>query len=406
MGVPLAGPGFPFIIIILQITGALYDVAVIGGTLYDVAVIGGGLAGLSLSINLADKGYSVLLLEKETYPFNRVCGEYISMESWPFLERLGIPLGELSLPRIHTLTVSAPDGYSLTHPLSMGGFGISRYTLDALLAERAISRGVTLYTGNKVTGVTFTGEEFQVLSAKGAFRAKVAVGSFGKRSNLDVRLRRPFIRQQGGKLNNYIGIKYHIRIDLPPGQIGLHNFENGYCGVSAVEEDKYCLCYLTTAANLEKNGNSIAQMEQRVLRRNPHLQDIFTRAEFIRPKPESIARISFAQKSAVDHHLLMTGDSAGMISPLCGNGMSMAFRSGVLAMEVIRPFLEGTVSRGQMEYTYQEAWKRHFSGRMKAGRFIQSFFGKPAPTRLFLQLLKPFPIFIEQIIRRTHGKAF
>jgi flavin-dependent dehydrogenase len=376
------------------------------GSLYDVAIIGGGLAGLSLSINLAGKGYRVLLLEKESYPFNRVCGEYISMESWPFLERLGIPLSTLSLPRIHTLTVSAPDGYSITHPLTPGGFGISRYTLDALLAERAAGSGVALYTGHKVTGVTFTGNRFHIASREGSFQAAVAVGSFGKRSNLDVRMQRPFIRKQGGKLNNYIGIKYHIRVALPPGQIGLHNFENGYCGVSGVDGDKHCLCYLTTAANLEKNGNSIRQMEQAVLYRNPHLRDIFTRAEFIRSKPESIARISFEQKSAVDQHLLMTGDSAGMISPLCGNGMSMAFRSGLLAMEAIQPFLEGTITRGRMENSYQEAWEKQFSARMKTGRLIQSFFGKPGPTKLFLQLLRPFPIFIEQIIRRTHGNAF
>ncbi len=52
---------------------------------YDVAIIGGGLAGLNLSIQLARSGHSVVLFEKETYPFHKVCGEYISMESWNFL---------------------------------------------------------------------------------------------------------------------------------------------------------------------------------------------------------------------------------------------------------------------------------------------------------------------------------
>ena len=61
----------------------------------DLAVIGGGLAGLSLSIQLARAGYRVALYEKENYPFHRVCGEYISMESWPFLKELGIPLDDM-----------------------------------------------------------------------------------------------------------------------------------------------------------------------------------------------------------------------------------------------------------------------------------------------------------------------
>src|SRR5687767_9283184 len=68
------------------------------GTTYDVAIIGGGLGGLSLSIQLARKGYRVVLFEKEKYPYHKVCGEYISMEAWPFLEALGVPLATMQLP--------------------------------------------------------------------------------------------------------------------------------------------------------------------------------------------------------------------------------------------------------------------------------------------------------------------
>ena len=62
--------------------------------IYDTAIVGGGLAGLSLAIRLSKKGYHILLLEKEIYPFHKVCGEYISMESWGFLTALGLPLEE------------------------------------------------------------------------------------------------------------------------------------------------------------------------------------------------------------------------------------------------------------------------------------------------------------------------
>src|ERR1051325_9877761 len=97
---------------------------------YDIAVVGGGLAGLSLSIQLAKKGYSVVLFEKEKYPFHRVCGEYISRESWNFLENLGYPLSDLDLPMINNLIVSAPDGKFIEQSLPLGGFGISRYKID------------------------------------------------------------------------------------------------------------------------------------------------------------------------------------------------------------------------------------------------------------------------------------
>src|SRR5882724_4923865 len=114
---------------------------------YDVAIIGGGLAGLSLSIQLAQKGHRVIVLEKEYYPFHRVCGEYISLESWDFLESLGYPLSEMDLPVIKRLVVSAPNGNTIEHPLGLGGFGISRYKIDAELAALARSNGVEVMEG-------------------------------------------------------------------------------------------------------------------------------------------------------------------------------------------------------------------------------------------------------------------
>ena len=59
---------------------------------YDLAIVGGGLAGLSLSIQMAKAGYRVILFEKEQYPFHRVCGEYISLESWDFCKALELIL--------------------------------------------------------------------------------------------------------------------------------------------------------------------------------------------------------------------------------------------------------------------------------------------------------------------------
>src|SRR6478752_546917 len=94
---------------------------------YDVAIAGGGLAGLAAAILLRKAGWSVILFEREKYPFHKVCGEYISMESWSFLEGLGIPLSQMDLPKIDTLVLTAPNGKSFTTKLPLGGFGISRF---------------------------------------------------------------------------------------------------------------------------------------------------------------------------------------------------------------------------------------------------------------------------------------
>src|SRR5215203_5974062 len=122
-------------------------------TTYDVAVIGGGLAGLSLAIQLARKKFTVVLFEREKYPFHKVCGEYISMESWCFLQHLGVPLHQMHLPVIEKLRLTAPNGKAFTTTLPLGGFGISRYTLDLLLYQLACDSGVTVLEETRVDDV-------------------------------------------------------------------------------------------------------------------------------------------------------------------------------------------------------------------------------------------------------------
>lgn len=383
-----------------------YKIEKVDISLFTVAIVGGGLAGLSLSILLAKAGHKVVLFEKEKYPFHKVCGEYISMESWNFLERLGLNLAQLNLPFIKKLLVSSPNGHFIKSDLDPGGFGISRYYLDNRLKEIASESGVTIHDETKVNEVLFEDEIFLVKFNGGQVEASMVAGSFGKKSNLDVKWQRDFIRQKPNKLNNYIGVKYHVKYDSPNDTIALHNFDNGYCGISKIEENKYCLCYLTTAKNLNKNEGSIKKMEEKVLCRNPFLNRIFSEAQFLFSEPVTISQISFDKKTQVQNHLLMTGDAAGMITPLCGNGMSMALHSSKIAFDSIDLFLAQKITREEMENRYASQWQQEFSSRLRNGRMIQKLFGKVTLTNFFVRSIKHFPFLIQQMIRATHGREF
>jgi flavin-dependent dehydrogenase len=374
---------------------------------YDVAIIGGGLAGLSLSIQLAKAGYAVAVFEKEKYPFHKVCGEYISLESWNFLEEIGIPLSDWNLPIIKQLLISAPNGNHIEHDLPLGGFGISRYKLDSALAGIAKSMGVQVLEETKVNQVEFENKRFIIhTSSSFVCHATIVCGTFGKRSNLDVKWKRNFTRQKNNKLNNYIAVKYHIQSNFPEDMIALHNFSDGYCGISRIEDGKYCLCYLTTAKNLQENHNSIADMEKNILQRNPYLEKIFSAAVFLYDQPVTISQVSFAKKSQVQDHILLIGDAAGMITPLCGNGMSMALHGSKIAFECIEQFLQNKIERHEMEQYYIDRWNKEFSRRLQTGRFIQRFFGSEFLSNLLIRALKPFPAFISWLIRKTHGQPF
>ncbi len=373
---------------------------------FDVAIVGGGLAGLSLSILLAKAGYKVVLFEKEKYPFHKVCGEYISMESWKFIESLGFDLSNAGLPLIKNLIVSSPDGHFIQSELGLGGFGISRYFLDNELKAIAINNQVTLFEETKVNEVTFHNELFTIKYNGGETTAALVAGGFGKRSNLDVKWKRDFINKKPGKLNNYVGVKYHIQSHLPDDTIALHNFKNGYCGISKVEDNKHCLCYLTSAKNLKDHHNSIKEMEQNVLYQNPFLKKIFLESNFLFKEPVTISQISFDKKSQVENHVLMMGDAAGMITPLCGNGMSMAFHSAKITFKTMDAFLKRKISREVMEKQYAAAWRKVFESRLRNGRIIQKLFGKTLLTNVFIRTIKYFPFIIKRMIKATHGKEF
>jgi len=374
--------------------------------LYDVAIIGGGLAGLSLAVQCADAGYAVVLFEKEDYPFHKVCGEYISNESLPFLQRIGVPLQLYHLPQINTLCLSDVSGRLYKFPLHLGGFGISRYTLDNLLYRIALEKGVIVKTNTKVQDVQFAKDCFTIITSEVNYKARVACGAYGKRSNLDVKWKRPFTLQKSNKLNNYIGIKYHIQYLQPDNVIALHNFKDGYCGISKIEGDKCCLCYLTTAANLKQHNNSIGHMEKVLLSQNSQLKDIFNRATFLYQQPLAISQISFEPKAQVENGVLMLGDTAGLITPLCGNGMSMAMHASLLAFGNIDLFLQKRISRTQMENQYATAWRKQFAKRLLAGRMVQRVFGGETSTALFLRVMHSLPSLAKRVIRLTHGEAF
>lgn len=371
----------------------------------DVVIIGGGLAGLFNAILLNRAGYKVLLIERKTYPFHRVCGEYISNETIPFLKKLDIDLEELNVARISRLEITAVSGAKLSKKLDLGGFGLSRYTFDHFLYLKAASEGVNFMLGTKVEDVVFEDNMFRVITSEKEISTPLVIGSFGKRSNLDQKLKRDFFY----KRSPFLAVKFHIKANLPTDLIQLNNYQNGYCGVSKVDGDRWCMCYLAHRDDLRKHGN-LAALEENVIRKNPYLDRIFREAEFLLDKPEVINEISFEKKQPIDHHIFMSGDTAGMIAPLCGNGMTMAIHSAkILAEKIVefyRPQQFSADKRSILEQAYTSAWNKNFAGRLWAGRQLQKLFGKNTATNITLKTLNHLPGVADFLIGKTHGQPF
>ena len=371
----------------------------------EVLIIGGGLAGLAAALDLAGRGRAVAVVERKQYPFHRVCGEYVSNEVLPYLRRLGADPAPLGPADITQFTLSSASGRLLHSPLDLGGFGVSRFALDNFLYRRALAAGVSFYLPDTVAEVAFepAADQHRVTLADGRqLTARVVLGAYGKRANLDRQLQRSFFSQR----SPYLGVKYHLRL---PGfardVIALHNFSDGYAGISAIEDDKLCCCYLTTRQNLKAHG-SIPAMEAAVLYQNPRLRDIFERAEFLYNQPEVINEISFAPKQPVEQHVLMCGDAAGLITPLCGNGMAMALHGAALASAAVHDFLQAKTTRPALEAAYARTWRVHFGARLRVGRLVQGLFGSPRLSEVVVGGLRHWPGGVRALMKQTHGQPF
>ena len=364
-------------------------------------IIGGGLAGLISSIQLVRAGIPCTLIEKKSYPLHRVCGEYVSNEALPFLKSAGLYPEQLELPQINFFELSSIKGRASTLRLDLGGFGISRYAFDYHLYSIATKEGVTFRLNTEVSAVGFRQDLFEVEGAFGKLTADLVIGAFGKRSKIDVQQRRAFIE----KRSPYVGVKYHIRSDHPRDLISLHNFPGGYCGVCAVEDDITNLCYLTHRDTL-KRARNIKEMERDVLFRNPRLKETFNNCSFVFDKPEVINEISFATKGPLQDHMLMAGDAAGMITPVCGNGMAIAIRSGKIVSDLVKDFCNGKITRTKLERRYTDAWNDAFRRRLWFGRNVQKLFGTRLFSDLALALTRSSKGIADLVVRNTHGKPF
>ena len=367
---------------------------------YDIIIVGAGLAGLTAAIHLAGKNHSILVFEKKVFPHHKVCGEYVSNEVRPYLEFLGVEIPKTSVD-INTLTVSSVDGRSITTRLPLGGFGISRYTLDRLLYEKAKALGVS-FVFQTVSKITFLDPGFRTTTSGGEeFNASFVIGAFGKRSILDKELKREFITRN----SPWLGVKSHYRLDsFPDNLVGLHNFRGGYGGLSKTETGAINFCYLVNYQSFQEENN-VDAFNTKVIRKNPFLNTFLKDAEPIFDEPLTIAQISFGQKKAVENHMLMCGDSAGLIHPLCGNGMAMAIHSAKIAAELLHSYLkENGRQRGNLEKAYADQWNDTFSKRLWIGRWLQALLLKEKFSSIALSMIIKTPWLLNRLILSTHGK--
>lgn len=363
---------------------------------YDIIIAGGGLAGLVAAIELSHQ-HSVLIIDPDEYPRHKMCGEYLSLEVAPYLKSLGIDLNKLSPVGINTFSFTRGSKSINTAQLPLGGIGISRYTLDMALYQKATEKATFLIA--RVTDVNYSNDSFQVVSNNKVYNARQFIMATGKRSLLDKKLDRAFIQ----KKTPWLAVKMHYKFEMPSNKVELHAFNGGYAGLSQIENGTVNLCYLAHY-DFFKTHKNIEEFNQKVLSQNSSLKKFFKTATPIWDKPIAISQISFEEKEPVEGKIVMIGDTAGLIHPLCGNGMAMAIHSAQIASQHLKKYLNNKVTRDQMLINYMVEWKSTFKNRLQYGRWLQRILLKESYTNIAYTLIEKLPFLLPMIIKKTHGK--
>ena len=124
---------------------------------FDIAVIGGGPAGTSAAITAAQRRHRVLLLERGSFPRQKVCGEFVSSEALQLLKLLLADLEILATPLEITRARIFVDGKTRDTKIEPAACSIPRFILDQALWKSAEKAGVTALENRTVQEISGTG---------------------------------------------------------------------------------------------------------------------------------------------------------------------------------------------------------------------------------------------------------
>ena len=163
-------------------------------------------------------------------------------------------------------------------------------------------------------------------------------------------------------------------------------------------------CYLAHYDSFKKYPN-IEEFNQKIVAQNKNLRHFFHESEALFEKPLTIAQIAFEEKKPIVNHILMCGDTAGLIHPLCGNGMAMAIHSAKLASDCISTFFESASrDRTVLELEYSRRWNATFKKRLWYGRKLQQVLLHKKWVNSGVVLASVSGKVLRYIISKTHGK--
>jgi menaquinone-9 beta-reductase len=331
------------------------------GRVKPITIVGGGLAGLTLGILLRRENVPVAVIEAGHYPRHRVCGEFLSGRGRTVLRGIGVEEKISDRLEARRSSFHVPGRRAVKFELETPALCVSRYNLDAALAEEFQSAGGILKSGERVE-LGRVGE--------GVVRAT------GRRRSTETK----------GKL---FGLKAHASNVATAGDLEMHFGNRRYVGISRLPDGIFNVCGLFLS-----DGPMQGRWQDML-----GVNDALAGATWDEDSFCSVAGLTLDRELPSDTFSI--GDAAAMIPPLTGNGMSMAIESAEAALPFLHEFSRGNISWGECLADHKRAWSLRFSRRLRWAGFVQRLIFRPAGQSVLYLGARLFPTMPHFFFSRT-----
>ena len=351
----------------------------------DVVIVGGGPAGSSCAGFCAASGLRTILIEREKFPREKVCGDCLNPQCWPIIRRLQLEERVRALPHgvLNRVEFISLRGRKLAIELPRGEnaeIAVKRSLFDGLLLGRARELGVEVHDATTLTALEKHGRSWKLTTREGnEIRASILIGADGRNSTVA-----RFMNLLPRVAKERIALQAHIPLPRQFGnRIVLQWLPGGYSGQAPANDRELNLCLVGRPGSVGA------------------LQD-WAKKQFGLPAGQPWRSITPLTRTAVPpahDSLLLVGDAARVVEPFTGEGIFYAMRSGEIAAAAAAKLIREKSSEAEREYARLHA--AIYRGRLWINVLARLAVVSPQIGSAFFEVARFHPSFLRLLTRKV-----